>query len=358
MPIMFLSPSDVVDANGCQAPVDNHVQTMSNPTYRQLEGLPNEILLHAFSFFPLRGLIIGRTLSQDWRRLIPLADISPIRRVLLDFYLTLVNSPIFPQTRPWVLANLKPFDRQAYIDDLMRQHPYVPEAFQVWILEWPARAVIGCVWPGLPNLYSREPCVDNVHRMDGTNWLAPVPPTVCAIPFQNCTPEAEFIPALFIFHHNQATVWLMLDERGTLRDKVYTFFEGGNNLWDEDGSTEWDDIDADWIGWQRRTWNNIEAAARERAQKNKPILQLETMPPENPFVERWYFSKTFRRQQLQAHPWQQRDDPEVREALFFDEVCFFSACMPRTYGNILQNNDHVQGFGELIREDILLNQPC
>jgi len=136
---------------------------MSELIDQQTPDLPNEILLHAFRFFPLKALIIGRTVSQDWRRLIPLADISPIRRALLDFYLTLVSSPIFPQTRPWVLANLQPFDRQAYIDDLMRQHPYVPEAFRVWILEWPARAVIGCVWPGLPNLYSREPCVDNVH---------------------------------------------------------------------------------------------------------------------------------------------------------------------------------------------------
>jgi hypothetical protein len=293
---------------------------MSKPTRRRIEDLPNEILLHVFHFFPLKALIIGRTLSQDWRRLMPLADISPIRRSLLDFYLTLVSSPIFPQTRPWVLANLQPFDHQAYIDDLMRQHPYVPETFRVWILEWPARAVIGCVWPGLPNFYTRGRSVDNVHRIEGTNWLAP---TVCAIPFQNCTPKAEFIPALFIFHHKNATVWLMLDERDTLRNKVYTFFEGGNVLWDEDGSTEWDDIDADWIGWQRRTWNIIEAAARERAEKNEPILQLETMPPDVPFVDRWYFSKTFRRQQLQAHPWQQRDDPEVREALLFDDVRFF-----------------------------------
>lgn len=148
---------------------------MSELIGQQVSDLPNEVLLHVFRFFPLKVLIIGRTVSQDWRRLIPLADISPIRRTFLGFYLTLVSSPIFPQTRPWVLANLQPFDRQAYIDGLMRQHPYVPETFRVWILEWPARAVIGCVWPGLPNLYSRGPCVDNVHRIEGTNWLAPVP---------------------------------------------------------------------------------------------------------------------------------------------------------------------------------------
>ena len=318
-------------------------------------NLPNEVLLHIFHFFPLKALIIGRTVSQHWRRLIPLADISPIRRVLLDFYLTLISSPIFPQTRPWVLANLQPFDRQAYIDDLMRQHPYVPEAFRIWILEWPARAVIGCVWPGLPNLYSRVPCVDDVHRMEGTNWLAPVPTTVCAIPFKNYTPDAEFIPALFIFHANESTVWLMLDGRDTLRGKVYTFFEGGNELCDEDGSTEWDVIDADWIGWQQRTWNNIEATARKRAQKNLPILQLETMPPDVLYVDRWYFSKAFRRTQRQAHPWEQRDEPEVRETLLFEDVCSFSPLLrleltgtsyrlmviQEILGNISQSNIHL-----------------
>ena len=95
---------------------------------------------------------------------------------------------------PWVLANLQPFDHQAYIDDLMCQHPYVPEIFHIWILEWPARAVIGCVWPSLPNLYSRVPCVDDVHRMEGTNWLAPVTPTVCAIPFLYLTLPLVFPP--------------------------------------------------------------------------------------------------------------------------------------------------------------------
>lgn len=61
------------------------------------------------------------------------------------------------------------------------------------------------------------------------------------------------------------------------------------------------------------------------------------MPPAVPFVERWYYTDTFLRHQLQAHPWQQRDDPQVREALFFDE-----------------STDHVRDFGELIKVDIPL----
>ena len=132
-------------------------------TSQRTEDFPNEILLHVFSFLPLKSLINGRTISQEWTRLIPLADITPIRRALLDFYLTLIDSPIFLQTRPWVRANLQPFNRQQYISDLMDQHPYVPEAFRVSLLEWPTKAIISCNWPGLPNVHCGRDIGDNVH---------------------------------------------------------------------------------------------------------------------------------------------------------------------------------------------------
>ena len=170
-----------------------------------MEDFPNEILLHFFLFLPLKSLIMGRTISQEGRRLIPLSDITPIRRALLDFYLTLIGSPIFLQTRPWVLANLHPFNRQQYIGDLMDQHPYAPGAFRVWILEWPTKAVIGsCNWPGFPNVHCGRDVADNVHRIEGNNSLAPLPPTITALPFMNYTAAAQgFIPALFIFHDQQ-----------------------------------------------------------------------------------------------------------------------------------------------------------
>jgi hypothetical protein len=64
-----------------------------------LGDFPNEILLQIFSFLPLKALITGRTIFQEWRRLIPLSDITPIR-AHVDPYLTLANSPTFSQTRP------------------------------------------------------------------------------------------------------------------------------------------------------------------------------------------------------------------------------------------------------------------
>lgn len=287
-----------------------------------MEDFPNEIHLQIYSFLPIKSLIIGRTVSQEWRRLIPLADINPIRRSFLDFYLTLVNSPLFPQTRPWVLANLQPFDRQQYINDLMDQHPYIPEAFRIWILEWPAKAVIGCVWPGLPNVHSQSEAVDNVHRIEGNNLLAPLPPTVCALPHMNYSPDAHFIPALSIFHGRDDIVWLMLDERDSLRDKVYILVETARSLFDGSSDPRWPgDIDNNWVDYQKRMWFYIQWWAMKRARKKLPILRLEDMPPPDPrYVVLPMYTKSFRRGQLQ-HTWRERDEPHVRLDLYFSKVC-------------------------------------
>lgn len=281
-------------------------------TSQRMEDFPNEILLHVFSSLPLKSLIMWRTVSRECRRLIPLADITPIRRGLLDFYLTLIDSSIFLQTRPWVLANLQ------------------PEAFRVWILEWPAKAVIGCNWPGLPNVHAGRDIADNVHRIEGNNSLAPLPPTICALPFMNYTAAAHFIPALFIFHGQQSTVWLMLDERESLRDKVYTLVEGGNSLFDEKGDSDWDIIDDNWVEYQKRTWGRIELWAKWRADKNLPIMRLEDMPQNTSFGERPMFTKSFRRGELQAHTWRERDEPNVRLDLYFAEVCSLAIRRERT----------------------------
>lgn len=285
-----------------------------------MKDFPNEILLQIFSFLPLKSLIIGRTVSQEWRRLIPLADINPIRRSFLDFYLNLVDSPIFPQTRPWVLANLQPFDRQQYINDLLDQHPYVPEAFRMWILEWPAKAVIGCVWPGLPNVYCPSEAADHVHRNEGNNLLAPLPPTICAMPHRNNCSDAHFIPVLSIFHGREDIAWLVLDERDGLRDKVYIVMEGACSL--SVGCSNrgclLGYIDNNWVDYQKRLWFCIEWGAMKRAHGKLPILRLEDIPPppDPRYVEMPMYTKSFRRGQLQ-HSWRERDEPHVRLDLHF-----------------------------------------
>ena len=282
IPLLFLEPTACLHLVGIPK-----IMTLTGSPCMP-DDFPNEILLQIFSFLPLKSLITGRTVSQEWRRLIPLADINPIRRSFLDFYLTLVNSPIFPQTRPWVLANLQPFDRQQYINDLLNQHPYVPKAFRMWILEWPAKAVIGCVWPGLPNAYCPSEAADHVHRQEGNNLLAPLPPTICAMPLRNFCPDAHFIPVLSIYHGREDIVWLVMDERDGLRDKVYIVAEGAWSLsfGGSDRGCLLGDIDDNWVDYQKRMWFCIESCARQRAHRKLPILRLEDMPPPVPrYVE-------------------------------------------------------------------------
>lgn len=83
-----------------------------------MEDFANEILLHIFSFFSLESPKLVEP------QLILLSNIIRVRRALFDF--SLVHQ-YFHKNAPWVLANLKLFAGQKYIDDLMDQYPYVPE---------------------------------------------------------------------------------------------------------------------------------------------------------------------------------------------------------------------------------------
>lgn len=109
------------------------------------EHLANELLLHFISYLPLKSLVAFRGVNRQWQQLVMVAEIPSARRELLQLYLAIVHSPYFLQTRPWVLENLRPFDRVAYVDALLAQYPRLPEDFRIWILEWPARAVVGGV---------------------------------------------------------------------------------------------------------------------------------------------------------------------------------------------------------------------
>ena len=109
----------------------------------------------------------------------------------------------------------------------MDQHSYVPEPLRVWILEWPAKAVLGRISPRLPNVHCGRDIADNVHRIEGNNSLAPLVTTshnLCSAVYElHCGRSLD--SGLFIFHGQQKTIWLMLEEREGLRDKVYHLAE-------------------------------------------------------------------------------------------------------------------------------------
>jgi hypothetical protein len=251
-----------------------------------MHDLPNELLLEIFPHFTLKSLIAGQGVCRKWRQLIPLSDILPTRRAFLELYLRVISSPIFPQTRKWTLANLREFNRQEYIDLLLKQHDYLPEAFRLWILEWPARAVFGCSWPGLPCEECYETEADGVDRLEGVNWLGHMPPQVSVmLRMYSAAGWGETQPGLLVWSLGGRFVWLLLDDEregkgGRVYDLGDTVFvirgvdgEGvdGNRVRYDEGE-DGDDNDEDvpeetyvvyssWIEWQRHIWREIERAA-------------------------------------------------------------------------------------------------
>ena len=78
----------------------------------------------------------------------------------------------------------------------------------------------------------------------------------------------------------------------------------------EKGDSDWDTIDDNWVGYQKRTWGIIELWAKRRAEENLPILRLEDMPPRNTkYHERLMYSGV-------------RGGEPIESPLFFDwKIC-------------------------------------
>ena len=80
----------------------------------------------------------------------------PERCELVLFYRKVVKSPAFIWQRSLVSANLKSFDRKAFLGALEKEcsNEYnemapIPTDYRMWIMEWPTQAALGCLWPGL-----------------------------------------------------------------------------------------------------------------------------------------------------------------------------------------------------------------
>ncbi|GJE88228.1 F-box protein [Phanerochaete sordida] len=108
--------------------------------------VPDELLLLIVSYFPLPTLIRARGVCRLWRSVIPGSHLPAFRRGLLELYLRLLASPVFAPTRKAVLAQRCYWSRAAYLAQLP---PALPADFRAWVTEWPERALLGLVWPGL-----------------------------------------------------------------------------------------------------------------------------------------------------------------------------------------------------------------
>ncbi|KAF8887273.1 hypothetical protein CPB84DRAFT_1787025 [Gymnopilus junonius] len=111
------------------------------------DKFPVEVFFHCLKFMPLESLILCRTVCKEWRHLVlAYADKEPDRRRLLELFESIAKTSLpMPCFRPH-------FDRKAYMDELLAQkpEPVIPEAFRLWVLEWPAYAVRVHQWPDNP----------------------------------------------------------------------------------------------------------------------------------------------------------------------------------------------------------------
>ncbi|KAL6303039.1 hypothetical protein BKA93DRAFT_826924 [Sparassis latifolia] len=118
-----------------------------------LNDLPNELIIEIFTYLPVYSIFQVRAVSKKWCGLVAATPIDPVRRALLKLYLKAITSPVLLDTQPEVISYAAEFDGEAYASSIeaLTRRP-LPEAFHMWLLEWPAHAVIKRLWPGLPSV--------------------------------------------------------------------------------------------------------------------------------------------------------------------------------------------------------------
>ncbi|KAH9487365.1 hypothetical protein JR316_0001440 [Psilocybe cubensis] len=270
-----------------------------------LQSLPVEILLHVFSFLELQPYLISHGVCKDWKRLLPLTELHPIRGRMLDLYRRIMSTPNFEKALPWTLDNMQPFDRQTYIDGLLRLYPVIPAEFRMWILEWPNCLAIRCTWPSLPVFRSR--CHD-CQRRPGVNWLgyAPTNPHLYAVVYRRGTPDVKVIPALLIWRETSITDWLIFDQdEPDLFGRVYVndFIDGATSaVIPYPGQDPWyiNEPYPDWIAYMEYLWECTASALEVN-----PLLQLPDEPLVLPIVVCYNMAWDTT---LPTFPWAQRDD--------------------------------------------------
>lgn len=120
-------------------------------------ALPLEIQLQIASHLDLKALLALRGTNRYWRWFIEACrhdalTVHPTRGRLLDLWDEWVAKRSFEESRHAVVARLEDWDREKYLEGLPAVGPGNGEAraeFEMWAREWPAKAAVGGVWPGM-----------------------------------------------------------------------------------------------------------------------------------------------------------------------------------------------------------------
>ncbi|KAJ7596087.1 hypothetical protein C8J56DRAFT_924013, partial [Mycena floridula] len=149
--------------------------------------ISTELWLEIFFHLSVTALIQSCGVCKTWKHLIPLADIHPARRALVRLYHFYIRQPEFIISRPATIAQIQPFDRQAYLADLLSHNAYlsaekhieIPDEFYFYILEWPSCAIFARMWPGFVTGFRRN---STVNGLQGFNSMSVHPAQVHIVP--------------------------------------------------------------------------------------------------------------------------------------------------------------------------------
>ena len=153
-----------------------------------IHDLPPELLFSIFQKLVLKSIIAVRGVCRLWRTSI-ISAIHPTRRKLLEFFLRMIDSPVFHASRPCILPSLQFFNREVYLSRLPSK---TPDDFRTWLLEWPARAVFEWLWPGLPVTTPNQYEAFDVSLHGERNFLAG-PPSVQRLRLKKPTNDASIL---------------------------------------------------------------------------------------------------------------------------------------------------------------------
>ncbi|PPQ96341.1 hypothetical protein CVT26_005025 [Gymnopilus dilepis] len=233
-------------------------------TTRLFHDFPLEIFYHCLRCMPLESLIGCRNVCKKWRHLVAsYAEEDPDRRRLLDLFDFITKSKlpskdsiskayfksldVYP---PVIISKQysKSFERRAYLDALLAQTPVVPQAFLVWILEWPTHLVRPNQWPAQPPRVSTYSAATHPH-LDLNDF-----------------PSLRSTSMLSIHHatghRTYENAWLVIDEsshdfgRVLVQHRRREDAPAGHQV---DSQSE---LYEDWISYQRMLWEEADGYGR------------------------------------------------------------------------------------------------
>ncbi|KAJ7596090.1 hypothetical protein C8J56DRAFT_395154, partial [Mycena floridula] len=208
----------------------------------------NELWLEIFARLPVTALIQSYGVCKTWKCLVPLADIHPARRALVKLYYFYIRQPEFILSRPATIAQLRPFNRQAYLAYLLSHNTAlspetqveIPDEFYFYILEWPSRAVFFRFWPGFVTGFRRS---STINGMRGFNSMSLEPAPLYIV----TSAESNWIntPTPGLDDHDPRADPAWLPRNDSSQPRIIAVDDGGMQLEDfpalllkEDGTTD------------------------------------------------------------------------------------------------------------------------